>query len=210
MKQYDLYLFDFDGTTVDSLKSLEEIFVRAFKKIGVEVKREDCLLYTRQPLETTYMSLNAPMEKAPIFASEITKLLEDHDIARMTETFPDTMPVLEKMRQRGIQFGIVTSNGEGHVEEVLDYIGLPKEWFSIIVGHEQVPETKPEPKPVLYALEKLGWQDKSRVAYVGDAINDMLCANRAGVDAILVDRYNEFEPADNYILIKDLTELLKD
>ena len=210
MKKYDLYLFDFDGTIVDSLKSLEEIFVRAFKSIGIEVKREDCLLYTRQPLEDTYMSVNAPLEKAPIFAEQITKLLEDHDIAKMTESYPETLPILQNMRGRGMQFGIVTSNSEGHVEEVLDYLGIPKEWFVIIVGHEQVPETKPNPKPVLYALEKLKWnKGKSRVAYVGDALNDMLCANAAGIDAILVDRLNEFVPSDKYVLIHDLTELLQ-
>lgn len=211
MKKYDLYLFDFDGTTVNSLKSLEEIFVRAFKAVGIEVKREDCLLYTRQPLEVTYESVHAPWDKAEIFASEITRLLNDSEISRMTETYPDTLPVLAELRQRGIQFGIVTSNGESHVEEVLDIIGLPKEWFSIIVGHDQVPDTKPNPKPVLYALEKLNWtKPKSSVVYVGDALNDMLCANAAGVDAILVDRLNEFEPSDKYVLIKDLTELLKD
>ena len=211
MKKYDLYLFDFDGTIVNSLKSLEEIFVRAFKAVGIEVKREDCLLYTRQPLEVTYEEVHAPIDKADIFVSEIRRLLEDHEISQMTESYADVLPVLAKMRGMGIQFGIVTSNGESHVEEVLDIVGIQKEWFSIIIGHDQVPETKPNPRPVLYALEKLNWtKGKSSVVYVGDAINDMLCANAAGVDAILLDRLNEFEPSNQYVLIKDLTDLLKD
>ena len=211
MKKYDLYLFDFDGTIVNSLKSLEEIFVRAFKAVGIEVKREDCLLYTRQPLEVTYKEVHAPWDKAYIFADQINKLLEDHDIAKMTETFIDVLPVLQEMRGSGIQFGIVTSNSEEHVKEVLDIVGIPKEWFTIIVGHDQVQETKPDPKPVLYTLEKLNWnKPKSSVVYVGDALNDMLCANAAGIDAILLDRMNEFEPSEQYVLIKDLMELLKD
>ena len=211
MKKYDLYLFDFDGTIVNSLKSLEEIFVRAFKAVGIEVKREDCLLYTRQPLEVTYEEVHAPMDKAEIFVSEIRRLLEDQEISQMTETYPDVLPVLAEMRGRGMQFGIVTSNGERHVEEVLDIVGIPKEWFTIIVGHDQVPETKPDPKPVLYALEKLNWnKGKSSVVYVGDAINDMLCANAAGIEAILLDRLDEFEESEQYVLIKDLTDLLKD
>lgn len=209
MKKYDLYLFDFDGTIVNSLKSLEEIFVRAFKAVGIEVKREDCLLYTRQPLEVTYEEVHAPLDKAHIFADQINKLLDDHDIAKMTETYTDVLPVLQQMRGMGIQFAIVTSNSEEHVKEVLDIVGIPKEWFSIIVGHNQVKETKPDPKPVYYTLDKLNWnKGKSSVVYVGDAINDMICANRAGIDAILLDRLNEFEPSDNYVLIKNLTELL--
>ena len=211
MKKYDLYLFDFDGTIVNSLKSLEEIFVRAFDAIGIEVKREDCLLYTRQPLEVTYESLHAPIEKAHIFVSEINRLLEDYEISKMTESYSDTLPVLKKLRGQGSQLGIVTSNGEKHVKEVLDIVGIPQEWFSIIVGHSQVPETKPNPKPVLFALDKLNWsKDKSSVVYVGDALNDMLCANAAGIEAMLVDRLNEFSPSENYQIIKDLNELLTD
>ena len=209
MKDYDLYLFDFDGTLVDTFKSLVEIFSRSFKAVGVEIKAEDCLLYSRQPLEDTYMSLNAPMDKVDIFASQIKYWLDDEEILQMSELFPDTYECLKELHDKGKQIGIVTSNSEHHVLDTFKYLNIPAEWFTIIVGNDQVKESKPSPKPVLYALEQSNHLNKKNsVVYIGDGLNDMLSANRAGIDAILIDRIDAFNDADNYLKIKTLIDLL--
>lgn len=208
MKKYNLYFFDFDGTIVDSFKSLVEIFSRSFKAVGVEIKAEDCVLYSRRPLEETYKELNAPIEKADIFVKEIRHWLNDDEILRMTELFPDTYDCLKTLYDNGAKLGIVTSNSEKHVKDTLEFLKIPVEWFAIIVGNDQVKETKPSPMPLLYSLEKLNWRDKSSVVYVGDGMNDMISANRAGIPAILIDRINEFEEADNYTKIKTLLDLI--
>ena len=209
MKKYDLYLFDFDGTLFDTLQSLVLVFKESFAAIGVEVKEEDCLLYTRQPLEVTYESLDAPMEKADIFVSEIRRLLNDERVLKLTRLYPDTIELLEKMRWMGMRFAIVTSNNEKHIIDVLKQFEISPSLFEIIVDSDQVPETKPSPRPILYALEKLHFNgDKSSVVYVGDGLNDMLSAKNAGVSGILVDRINAFNDSDEYIRINNLLELL--
>lgn len=210
MKKYDLYLFDFDGTLVDSLKSLEDVFVLSFREIGVEIKEEDCLQYTRQPLELTYNQVHAPMDKIPEFVRAIKYYLNDAEVLKKTELFPGTKEFLTYLHENNIKFGIVTSNNEKHVLDVLEFLDIPAEWFSIFVDSDKVPETKPSPKPLLYALNELNYLDREdEVVYVGDALNDMLAANNAGVDAILIDRIGAFEEADNYIKVKDLFEIVK-
>ena len=47
------------------------------------------------------------------------------------------------------------------------------------------------------------------VVYVGDGMNDAISANNAGVDAVLIDRNNEFTESDKYKIIRNLKELFE-
>ena len=209
MKKYELYLFDFDGTIVDSLNSLTEIFVLSFRAIGYEIDPKNCLRYSRIPLEETYAEIGAPWEKAGEFEKAIRHYLDDKEVLKKTELYPETFNLLKELHHRGDKLGIVTSNNEKHVIDVLNMFKIPLEWFEIFVDSDKVRETKPSPKPLLYALEELDYlSKKNKAVYIGDGHNDMVAANAAGIDAILIDRDNSFKQSDMYIKIKDLRELL--
>ena len=208
MEEFDTYLFDFDGTLVDSLKSLVDVFTLSFKAIGIEIKEENVLQYTRQPLLDTCVSLNAPMEKAGEFEMAIRFYLDDKEVLKKTEIYPETKRFLASLKNSGVKIGIVTSNNERHVLDVLSLFNIPSDTFEIIVDSDKERDTKPSPKPLLYALKELNYLDKKdRVVYVGDALNDMLSAKNAGVDGILVDRVNAFKDDELYIRVNNLEEI---
>lgn len=210
MKNYDLYLFDFDGTLVNSIKSLIDIFVLSFKAIDVEVEVKNVLRYTRQPLEDTYQELNAPIERIGEFATAIRHYLDDEEIMKKTELYPETLEFINYMHAQGKQIGIVTSNNEKHVKDTLSYLNVPLHYFVVYIDNEKVNETKPSPKPILAALEEINYQgDKHNVVYVGDALNDMQSAINAGVDGMLIDRLDEFKESDQYQRITNLFDVIK-
>ena len=210
MKRYDLYLFDFDGTLVDSLKSLIDVFVLSFRAIGVEIDEKNVQRYMRIPLEETYAEVNAPWDKTDEFEKAIRFYLNDLEVLKKTEIYPETIYFLKALRDMGKKFGIVTSNNEKHVLDVLELFGIPSEWFCIFVDSDKVRETKPSPKPLLYALEELGYLDKKeQVVYVGDGMNDMVSANRSGIDAILIDRLEEYSDSEAYQRVHDLFDIIK-
>ena len=210
MKEFDTYLFDFDGTLVDSHDSLVIVFEGAYSKVNVKVPEGYVLRLMRIPLFQGYEELNAPEdeESKKIFGNEIICLLDNPEVLKATKTYLDTKEVLIELHRRGKKLGIVTSNNKKHVKEVLKYIGLDENIFSVIVGNQETKKHKPNPDPILKALELLG-ENKEKACYVGDGLDDMRCAINASVTPILLDRKNEYSLDTCSNLIYDLYSLLK-
>lgn len=209
MKAYQYYLFDFDGTTFDSIRSSEYVFSEAYKFIGIEIKKEDILGYTREPIPDSYNRLNAPKEKWDVFAAEILRLVNSDKSVELTDIFPDTYDTLLDLKMSEANLAIVTSNNVKHVKDILKKFDMLDMFFDVLVGNEEAPVPKPDPMPINKAIEKFNYKgDKRDIVYVGDSLNDVIAAHAAGVDAVLVDRDNEYPDSLDYFKIKSLTELL--
>ena len=210
MEEFDTYLFDFDGTLVDSHDSLVLVFKGAYSKVGIDVDEKWVLRLMRIPLFQGYEELNAPddEESRKIFGNEIIRLLDDPEVLKATKTYSDVREVLKELYSRGKKLGIVTSNNAKHVREVLDFINLDKNMFSVIVGNQETKLHKPHPDPILKGLEILN-ESKERACYVGDGLDDMRSAVNADVTPILVDRRDEYNKEHSELIIKDLRGLLE-
>lgn len=209
MKKYKLYLFDFDGTLFNTEKALEYIFCESFKSVGITVKPEDAMFISRIPLSESYKLYGGKDEDIPTFSRTIEETLASDESVRRTVNYPETEEFLTYMRNNKIQCGIVTSNNVPHVKVILDHLKVPESTFDVYVGNRETPRHKPAPDPILIALKLANYDgDLKDVVYVGDGLNDMVAANAAGVDAILIDRINE-HPDGNYLKIKSLLELIK-
>jgi phosphoglycolate phosphatase len=80
----------------------------------------------------------------------------------------------------------------------------------VVIAGGDVPEKKPDPAPLLVAAQKLGSQ-AAAVVMVGDGVQDILCARRAGTWAVAVE--SGFSPVEVLlqagpdVTVKDLTML---
>lgn len=208
MKKYDVYLFDFDGTLVDSHESLRLVFEEAYAKVNTKVPEGYTLRLMRVPLYVGYEELKAPQdeESKKLFGSEIIRLLDEPEVLKATESYEDTIDVLKKLHNQGKKLGIISSNNRKHIFEVMRFLGIDERLFDVVVGNQETRKHKPNPDPILKGLEILGIS-KEGVCYVGDGLDDMRCAANAGVDSILVDRRNEYTN-EHTAIIKDLNDLL--
>ena len=72
--------------------------------------------------------------------------------------------------------GVVTGRPRSDAEEFIERSGLDS-YISTLVTRDDAP-LKPDPKPILVALERLG---VDRAWMIGDTVDDMIAARRAGV-----------------------------
>lgn len=208
MKQFQLYLFDFDGTLFDTLPSSKYVFKMAYLGIGIAVNEEEVLGFTREPIPDSYARIGAPKDKFNAFMDDIEKYVNSIESVNLTDIFEDTYDTIIDLRMVEADLGIVTSNNVPHVRDVLKKFDMQKDFFKVLVGNREAPNPKPSPEPILKALEMIDYRgDKQDVCYVGDSINDCLAAINAGIVPILLDRNDEYPDAP-YLRIKSLRELL--
>lgn len=196
MKKYRYYLFDFDGTLVDSFDSLYIVFARAFKAVGIEIDEKDVPWMSRVPLDESYDHYHGIRDDEHIdkFIKAIEEALDSEEALKKTKLFADSRYFFDFIKKNGISCGIVTSNRRRHVEDVLNFFKIDKNILSVIVGNEISKATKPDPDPIYQALRLLDYHgDKKDVVYIGDSLNDCLAAKNAGIETYLLDRNNSQE-----------------
>ena len=97
--------------------------------------------------------------------------------------FPGIKEILDELKEKGYQLGIVTS--ETKIEYITDFISFGlADYFSIAVCADDTQRHKPYGDPLAAYLRKSG-ANMNEVLYVGDSEYDIDCAKAAGVKCAL-------------------------
>ena len=210
MKRYKLYLFDFDGTLLDTMAALEYVFTVSYEHVGIKFDPKDTVEFSRIPLNEGYKKLGGKPELWMEFADYVHKSLDFPKALEANTPYEESLEFMKFLKENKIHSGIVTSNKCSHVKDVLKVFDIPLDTFDIYMGNQEYKRFKPHPEPILMAIRASKKNYKLEdVVYVGDGMNDVLCANNAGVDAVLIDRIGAFPDSNNYIRISNLNELFK-
>lgn len=208
MKRYSLYLFDFDGTILDTSRGLNYVFKEAFKLFNIEIKDEQITELSRVPLSVSFPRLGGDMSRIQEFIDRLNEALDEEPSISVTRKYPETDEFFKYIKENNIKVGIVTSNITPHVKNVLVHQDIDPNIFSTYIGSDKCNKVKPDPKPVLMALEELDYLNRrDEVIYIGDSKNDCRCAINAKVDTLLLDRDSSQD--NEFNKIQNLMELFK-
>jgi 3-amino-5-hydroxybenzoic acid synthesis related protein len=132
--------------------------------------------------------------------------------------FPQTRALLAWAAAHQLKLAILTGKDRARTLQILQHFGLG-DCFDAVVASDQLRHPKPDPEGMRHALQLLACAPDEAVM-IGDAVSDVLCAQRAGVCAIAVtwgikpERvqtlcHPEFLVHDGPMLVQVLRQLLQ-
>ncbi len=172
----DTFLFDLDGTLVDSVRDLAT---------GVNLLRGELDL---PPLPVAQVRLcvgdgatqlvRRALPERP-FSTELLQrflTLYGEHLLDQTTVYAGIREFLDAHRHQAL--GVVTNKPYAYTLPLLDGLGLTP-YFKVVVGGDSCSEKKPHPAPVRYALEQLG-RPAAAAVMIGDHHTDLRSGAAAG------------------------------
>lgn len=204
---YTTYLFDLDGTLLDTAQDLTDAVNYIITKYGYNV----CSY--QQVVDATgngARELIAGCLPEGVAAAEFDKILEEykdyyeaHSCIK-TAPYEGILPLLETLKKRGCKVGIVSNKPHGAVVELAAkfFPGIPA------FGERSGIPRKPAPDMVYAALTELS-AEKEGAVYVGDSEVDVATAKSAAMPLIAVSwgfRNRELLESCGAVQIADMVE----
>ena len=98
-----------------------------------------------------------------------------HD--ELTSLFPGVKETLKYLAKHNYKLGVVSSKKSDLVNHALEYFKI-KDYFSIVIGSDDVTKPKPDPEGIYKACQKV---KAKRALYVGDSVGDIVAGKSAKV-----------------------------
>jgi pyrophosphatase PpaX len=195
MAQARAVIFDLDGTLIDSIELIVRSYEHAVLEHGLPSPgRSEWLRWLGTPLKHQFSLLVGECEDQEARVEALIRTYRAWNLAHHDELVKPYRGVTEAVARLvadGRTLGIVTSKMRASAQRGMLHVGLEPQWFQAVVGLEDTARHKPDPAPLLLALEQLGVAPEQAI-YVGDSPHDAACAQAAGATAMAV-RWGPFQ-----------------
>jgi HAD superfamily hydrolase (TIGR01549 family) len=172
------FLFDWDGTLVDSAHLGLAAFEKTFDELGVPFAHAVYEEKYSPNWYSTYEALGLPKDLWQV-ADELWIQHYGEQSAPLIEGVGET---LLSLHGNGYQLAVVTSGSRSRVCREVEQSVL-RDVFTVIVCNEDIVNKKPDPEGLVRAIGSMG-ADPSHCAYVGDAPEDIEMGRRGNVMTI--------------------------
>lgn len=188
MKQYDTYIFDLDGTLLNTLDDLASAVNFALRSYGMpEHTRDDIRRFVGNGVRLLMIRAVPAGEQNPQY-EEVFNTFRQYYMQHSLDTtrpYDGIQEVLLTLRQRGCRLAVVSNKFDAATKELCKYF-FPHS-IEVAVGEHEAEgiRKKPAPDTVIEALSQLGVSVDNAV-YVGDSDVDLQTARNAGLPCISV------------------------
>ncbi|MFC7419649.1 HAD-IA family hydrolase [Iodobacter arcticus] len=181
-KQFDLLVFDWDGTLMDSTGTIARAIQSAFADVGLAVPTDIEARYVIGYGMQEAMQYLAPDAK-PEQITEVVNIYRRHYLAQDQEVtlYDGVMESLPLFIEAGFQLAVATGKSRAGLDRVLASTGLGG-FFKVTRTADEA-FSKPHPAMLHYILDKCHI-DASRALMIGDTTHDLQLAQNAGTQSV--------------------------
>jgi HAD superfamily hydrolase (TIGR01509 family) len=196
----DAFLFDLDGTLVDSERENIESVVRAVRRHGAELSAEERRFVIGHSWNEIY-GMIARNHSLPVTMTRlIAEAVEEKRALIATSGFralPGAVAAVKRFA-RTSKLAVVTGASTSEAKDAIVGIGV-SEHIAALIAAEDYTHGKPSPEPYQLAMARLGVSAARSIA-IEDATPGILSARAAGARVIAVRAGNfagyDLSPAD--------------
>jgi phosphoglycolate phosphatase len=183
-RRFDLIVFDWDGTLMDSAAAIVLSIQLACRDLGVAAPddagaRQVIGLGLVDALATAVPALPPARYRELAERYRYHYLSRDHDLA----LFDGTAELVAALHSRGHTLAIATGKSRLGLDRALAHSGLGR-WFHATRCADEC-HSKPHPEMLLELMEALA-AEPGRTLMIGDTTHDLQMARNAGVAAVAV------------------------
>lgn len=185
--------FDLDGTLVDSIPDLAAAVDLSLQDLGYAPAGEEKVrLWVGQgakKLVLYALSYAMQVDECQVTEAQCAKahrLFLSHyaGTANKSRLYPHVIEVLQKLQEKSIRLALITNKPQQFLPSLLDYLQIAP-FFELILAGDSLAEQKPNPLPLLHAMETMQLKPQECIM-VGDSANDIGAANSAGIQSVCV------------------------
>lgn len=190
MRETEAILFDLDGTLIDTTNLILNCFAHSWQSVCDLTHPRAALIKTfgmplREAMRRLLVASNGHIESVDETVERLLAEYRAFNVANhdsLAVGFAGVHPTVTELRRRGYLTGVVTSKSRELALRGLRLCSLDA-MIDAAVFLEDTDRHKPEPEPVLVALERLN-VSANRAAYVGDSCHDLVAGRAAGVRTV--------------------------
>lgn len=185
---YSTYIFDLDGTLLDTLEDLAAAVNYALRQHGMPEHSVDAVRCFVGNGVRLLMERATPDGAANPSFEKVFETFRQYYMAHSLDTtkpYEDIPQVLASLRARGCRVAVVSNKMMAATQELCRYFF--SDTVEVAIGEDEASgiRKKPAPDTVDAALQALG-VEKDGAVYVGDSDVDILTACHAGIPCISV------------------------
>ena len=211
--RFDTFVFDLDGTLLDTLPDLVVLTNAVLRECGFPERTSaeilsyvgngvKALMYQAVPQDADEEAVEAAMSR--------WKELYPQYGYRLTKAYAGIPETVAELKRRGARLGVLSNKFDQGVHDVIDAY-LPG-MFHVKHGECADIPRKPDPTGLLRSIAELG-STPDRTAYVGDSPGDVAVSRNAGTFAIGVawgyHHADDLRAAGADVVLEDARELLR-
>jgi HAD superfamily hydrolase (TIGR01509 family) len=205
-RRIEAVVFDMDGTLLDSSGTVPAAYAAAIHELcGRECSEDEIIAaYSVGPagaLISSFTGRDSTDGDLDCWHRHVEQRLH------LTTVYEGVAEALDALRAAGLVLGVFTGATLRAARAQLAHTDLAS-YFDVLVGSDEIERVKPAPDGLLLAATRLGVAP-DRLAYVGDALDDLRCARTVGAMPVAAAWGHLHEPDDEpHIVARDPRDLV--